>query len=187
MADPFVQSRFSPTLSPSSSAGGGCAGRAGRREGGTSVSRGDGVRCLGAEGWGVCNSAEHPAAVGAVHFQRHLDREQERSGLLCFGTQPFVSILCLWQAWAIALSALPLASRHRHRRLLPVCAPEHTCLSIKEKNTIITTPCGSCTNIRCFDSPLFEHSAPEGLCERFVQAASRWESRRTMKTDESPI
>lgn len=62
-----------------------------------------------------------------------------------------------------------------------------TLVSLLKKNTIITTPCGSCTNICCFDSTLFHHSALEGLCEHFLQAASRWESCGTMKTYESPI
>lgn len=60
-------------------------------------------------------------------------------------------------------------------------------VSLLKKNTIITTPCGSCTNICCFDSTLFQHSALESLCEHFLQAASRWESSGTMKTYESPV
>ena len=64
---------------------------------------------------------------------------------------------------------------------------QSTLVSLLKKNTKITTPCGSCTNICYFDSTLFQHSALEGLCEHFLQAASRWESCGTMKTYESPI
>lgn len=67
------------------------------------------------------------------------------------------------------------------------CCSLCTLVSLLKKNTIITAPCGSCTNICCFDSTLFQHSALEGLCERFLQAASWWESCGTMKTCESPI
>jgi len=62
-----------------------------------------------------------------------------------------------------------------------------TLVSLLKKNAIITTPCGSCTNICCFDSTLFQRGALEGLCEHFLQAASWWESCGTVKRWESPI